>query len=186
MRIKFSGRTICVEESFVIVLFVCLLSHSARDYFTAYYICYLFIAFHELAHMTAATLFGIYVRRINIRVCGLSINLADKLDGIKAICIYCAGPLSNLLLAVIFKDISLVFEINICLALINLIPLKPLDGYNILNVMVCQNIRNVISRAAEIMLLILGITMFVKYCNISLLFLLIYIKLEKLNSAISV
>lgn len=183
MKFKLNEKTIYIEESVIIVLFVCLFSKIARDYLSNYYICYLFITFHELSHVAIAALFGSGVKKINIRVCGLSINLTNRFYGIKALLVYLAGPMSNLLLAAIFYNLPIVFEINICLALINIIPIKPLDGFNILNVFVSKKIKKIISYIAELMLLVLGIVIFIKFCNISLIFLLIYIKLEKLNTA---
>lgn len=183
MRLKLDDKVVYVEESVIIVLFVCLLSNVARSYLSNYYICYLFIIFHEFSHMAIAALFGSNVKKINIKLCGLSINLAKRFYGIKAALIYIAGPLSNLLLAFMFYNIPIVFEINICLALVNLIPIKPLDGYNILNLISNSHIEKIISYVSEMMLLIIGILLMINFCNISIIFLLIYIKLEKLYTA---
>ena len=183
MRLKLGDKIIYIEESVIIVLFVCLLSKTARAYLENYYICYLFIVFHELSHMTLAVLLGNSIKKVNIRVCGLNINLRNNLFGMKALIVYLAGPISNLILAALFYKISLVFEINICLAIINLLPIKPLDGYNILKLIAKTNITKIISIIIEIIMFLLAIIILIKYCNISLIFLLIYIKLEELNTA---
>ena len=115
MRLRLNEKVICIEESAVIVLFVCLLSKIAREYLGNYYICFLFITFHELSHITIAALFGNGVKRINIRLCGLNASLDKSFNGIKALLVYIAGPISNLILAMLFRNIKIVFEINICI-----------------------------------------------------------------------
>ena len=191
MRLRLNEKVICIEESAVIVLFVCLLSKIAREYLSNYYLCFLFITFHELSHITIAVLFGGSVKRVNIRISGLSVNILKNFSGIRAVLVYLAGPLSNIILAMLFRNIDIIFEINMCLALINLVPIKPLDGYNILNVIldiiISRKTKNmvlkIVSIIAEIMLIFLSVLLIVKYCNISLIILLLYIKIINLKSA---
>jgi len=191
MRLKVKEKIIYIEESVIIVLFVCLLSNIARKYLESYYLCYLFITFHELSHILIASLLGFNLIGIHIRISGLSANLENNYFGFKALLIYLAGPLSNILLATMFSNIKIIFEINLALALINLIPIKPLDGYNILaeileycmNKKVKKSVLKIVSIIIEICLIVISILLFVKYCNISLIILLIYIKLENLNAA---
>ena len=183
MKIKLNEKIIYIEESVVVVLFVCLLSKIAREYLANYYICFLFITFHELSHITIATLLGNNIKRINVRVCGLSVSLEKNFCGIKAILVYLVGPISNIVLAFLFKNIDIIFEINMCLALINLVPIKPLDGFNILKVLVSNKVLKVVTNISEIILTFCGIILIAKYCNISLILLLLYIKLINLNSA---
>lgn len=191
MRVKVKEKIIYIEESVVIVLFVCLFSKVAREYLESYYLCFLFIAFHELSHILVAALLGINLKGIQIRLSGLCAHLENNFSGLKAVIIYLAGPLSNILLATMFAHISIIFEINICLALINLVPIKPLDGYNALSAILYSSITKknkrrvlkTVSIIAEISLIILSILLVVKYCNISLIILLLYIKLTNVNSA---
>jgi len=183
MKLKVNEKVIYIEESVIIVLFVCLLSKIAREYLANYYLCFLFIVFHELSHITVALFFGSSVKKINIKLCGLSVNLEKKFKGRKAILVYLAGPIANIILAILFKNIKIVFEINICLALINLIPIKPLDGYNILREIFSKKFLKFVANISEIILTFLGIILIFKYCNISLIMLLLYIKLTTLNSA---
>lgn len=183
MRLRLKGNVIFIEESAIIVLFVCLLSKIAREYLSNYYLCFLFIAFHELSHIVVAALFGSSIKRINIRLSGLSVNLEKTFYGKKAVLIYIAGPLSNIILANLFRNINIIFEINVCLALINLVPIKPLDGYNILKEIVRKKTVQILANISEILLIFLGLFLTVKYCNISLIILLLYIKLINLDPA---
>lgn len=191
MRLKLKEKIVYIEESVIILLFVCLFSKIARNYLENYYICFLFIAFHEFAHVFAAAVFGYSLREIHIRISGLTARLENSIIGLKAVLVYLAGPLSNILLAMLFPNIEIIFEINVALAFINLVPIKPLDGYNILFAILGRNISkkgkrnilNIVSIIAEIILWFLSILLVVKYCNISLIILLLYIKLINLNSA---
>lgn len=183
MRIRVKDKVICIEESVIIVLFVCLFSKIAREYLESYYLCFLFITFHELSHITVAALFGSSVKKINIRLCGLSVNLEKNFFGLKAVIVYLAGPISNIILTMLFKNISIISEINMCLAVINFVPIKPLDGYNVLKEIIKKTTLKNVSNISEIILIILGTILAVKYCNISLILLLLYIKMEKLNPA---
>ena len=134
MKVKLGNKRIYIEESVIIVIFVCLFSKVARNYLEAYYLCFLFIVFHELSHVVVAALLGSNVKVINIKLLGLSVILEKTFLGLQAVLVYLAGPLSNILLAILFVDIKVIFEINTTLALVNLLPIAPLDGFNILNV----------------------------------------------------
>ena len=57
------------------------------------------------------------------------------------ILIYLAGPISNIILALVFYRIRFIFEINLSLAIINLFPIYPLDGYNVLENVFGDNIK---------------------------------------------
>jgi len=183
MKLRVNEKAIYIEEGVIIVLFVCLFSKIARAYLANYYLCFLFITFHELSHIAIAALFGSSIKRINIRLSGLSVNLEKNFQRIKALLVYFAGPISNIILAILFRNIKIVFEINICLALINLVPIKPLDGYNIFKQIIGKKALKTISKISEFILIVIGLLLIAKYCNISLIILLLYIKLENLNAA---
>lgn len=106
-------------------------------------------------------------------------------DYFKETAIFLAGPISNIIIATIFYKIKFVFEINIFLAFLNLIPIYPLDGYNALKA-ICSGIFfnkkeviNVIINKISIVFLILMsivcIIIFYKYKNISGVIYLVYI-----------
>ena len=184
MKLKLRDKYICIEEVVIITLFLCFLSNNARGFLYNYFICYLYISFHELAHILIASVFGYELKRINIRLAGMNAVFRERFLGIKGIAIYLAGPISNIILAILFRKIKIVYEINMALALINILPIGPLDGYNILNLILnifvnkekVKNIMNSIKKIVEIALIILAVFMWYKYHNFSLFLLLVYIK----------
>ena len=78
----------------------------------------------------------------------------------------------------------MVFEINIALACINMFPIKPLDGYNILTLLlkkllsnkVSKKVVNLIEKTMENLFLMLSIFVAVKKHNFSLIAIAVYIK----------
>lgn len=139
MNIKTPLLNIEIEPLFLTVIFITILSSIFRQYITSYFICYLFIFFHELSHMFVASILAKEIDKFKFSISGVSIKFKEnsyfknkKIENIKNMAIYFAGPLSNLLLAYLFKSNKMIFNINIFLALVNLLPIFPLDGYNIL------------------------------------------------------
>ncbi len=140
MSFKIKEVRIKIEWIFIIVFFINIFSITFRKYMEMYYICFFFIIFHEMAHVFVAVILGRKVSNINLSLCGISVGFKSNIDcflsNIKNktgsdIIIYSAGPIASYLLAVIFKDIRMVYEINMTFFLINLLPIYPLDGYNI-------------------------------------------------------
>lgn len=145
MKINTSLFKIEIEWLFITTLIVSIFSYKVKNYLSNYYICYIFILFHEMAHIFIGTICGAKVSKLKLSLAGVNINF-DKnvinlnISNFKKILIYLAGPISNFILAAMFRDIKMVFEINIFLGILNLIPIYPLDGYNILNIIDSNNI----------------------------------------------
>lgn len=183
MKVSIKNKKVYIDEVCILVLIICILFPRARKYFTSYYMCFLFITFHELAHMVCLSVFGIKVSGLHIRVSGLNIDIKEKIDGIKGIIIYLAGPISNFVLAYLFKNIPMIYEINMVLGSINLIPIYPLDGYNIFEIIVTKmtkkeigkKILEINTKIVLIILLTLGVMLLVRFLNPSLIILSIYI-----------
>lgn len=172
MRIKTPLFYIQVDIIIIIFLFFVLIFKSVRDVFSSYLICYLFIVFHEASHVFVASILGEVIDTFYIRLCGVSVSFKkerfttktkDKKEKkylIKQILIYVAGPISNMSLALIFNKIKLVFEINMFLGILNLIPIFPLDGYNILkNILIMRFSNNIVNKILKIINLFLLIIM---------------------------
>ena len=166
MHFKLKGIKFNVEEVFIITVIVIVLSPIARSYLENYVVCFCFIAFHECAHILVASIFNIEVSQINIKLCGVNAILCEKQSlNPKWIIIYLAGPISNIFLAVVFKDIKLVRDVNIGLSFINLFPVYPLDGYNILKIMLSyyklkKDVKRSLKIVAEKMRSIFGTAIF--------------------------
>lgn len=144
MKLKFSKVNIEFEIVFLIVFLVFIFSNTIRKILFSFYMCYLFIIFHELAHLTIALLFGKEIENFKFSLSGVCIELKKKRfdlkgnkrlkkENIEEIILYLAGPISNIILAYIFNNNKMICEINIAFAIINLLPIFPLDGYNILD-----------------------------------------------------
>lgn len=93
---------------------------------------FIFILLHELGHAITGITLGLKVKKININVFGLSIEFENygKERINNKIIIDMAGPAINIIsfiVAVIFKNEEIAY-INILLAIINLLPIYPLDG----------------------------------------------------------
>ena len=93
---------------------------------------FIFILLHELGHAITGITLGLKIKKININVLGLSIEFENygKERINNKIIIDIAGPAINIIsfiIAVIFKKEEIAY-INILLAIINLLPIYPLDG----------------------------------------------------------
>jgi stage IV sporulation protein FB len=141
MKIKTPFFIIEFEIIFLIVFFSFIFSNELKKILFSFYICYLFIIFHELSHMLIAGIFGKEVRYFKFSLAGVSISFKENknLTRYKEILIYLAGPISNLILALLFYYNRMIFEVNIGLSIVNLLPLYPLDGYNILYYILLNN-----------------------------------------------
>ena len=93
---------------------------------------FIFILLHELGHAITGIILGLKIKKININVFGLSIEFENygKERINNKIIIDMAGPAINIIsfiVAVIFKNKEIAY-INILLAIINSLPIYPLDG----------------------------------------------------------
>ena len=185
MILRLNSFFIEIENLFIIVLISFFFSDKIKLFLTSYFVCYLFIIFHELSHIIFASIFGKKIRKLKLSIAGVCVvfNNNDELKIIKKIIIYLAGPLGNIILALLFRNIDFVFEINIFLAILNLMPVYPLDGYNILNCILTS--LNKISYLKSIetfflsFLLVISIIVFFMYYNPSLIIFFMYVILIK-------
>ncbi len=106
------------------------------------------VTMHELAHALTAKHFGIRTRDITLYPFGGIAVLLDKISARQELFITIAGPLSNLLLAVLIafnsnlssyniesfltSALGELFIMNVALGIFNLIPAFPMDGGRIL------------------------------------------------------
>lgn len=186
MRIKIREFSIYIDESLFIIGLLSIIFKGIRQYFENYFVCYLFIVFHEFSHMFIASIFGVKTKKLNIRISGLSISLNEKnRQGWKWICIFLIGPISNVILANIFKNVPLVYTINLALAIINIVPIYPLDGYNVFTVILrmirlknIEKIQGIVQYIILLILGILGIYQFIFFKNPSIILMSIYIFIQ--------
>lgn len=92
------------------------------------------LAAHEAAHILSAVLLKIKFDKLKITLFGFNFDAdLENIIFIKKFLLFISGPACNLLLFLIFKntDYNRLAEINVFLAIINMIPIVPLDGGNI-------------------------------------------------------
>lgn len=151
--------------------------------------------------MFVATLCGKEIETFNIGVFGVNINFKikhynienkyefNKRNLVQNILIFIIGPISNFILALIFKDIKIIYDINMFLCILNLVPIYPLDGYNILknlllfkvNYSKTLNIINIFNYILLFILFLYSIVILIKIYNPSLILFLIYLIILKIS-----
>ena len=165
-----------IENLLIIVLISFFVSVKIKLFLTSYFVCYLFIIFHELAHILVAALFNKKILKMKLSLAGACVTLDKKrLNKSKELLIYFAGPISNFCLAVIFKNVDMVFEINTFLGILNLMPVYPLDGYNIMSLLIKSDNIYVIQTIFLYCIYIISTVIFILTKNPSLFIFSVYI-----------
>ena len=150
------------------------------------------ILLHEISHIVIAKKYKININNLRISIFGFSAQIENnKRNKTKEkILMYLAGPLSNFLLMIIFNfsnmeylEKSKIVYINLCLGIVNLLPILPLDGGNILKELLKTKYKNLkanklslfISKSCLSVLIFTYSILIIKIKNISILALIIYL-----------
>lgn len=184
---------IYIDPTLFIFILISIFSPAFFKFFELFYVCYLFIIFHECGHILVACILGKNVNKVSFYLSGCNADIDEGIYskylknrlGIKDLIIRLAGPISNIILAILLYKIPFVFEINIFLGLMNLLPIAPLDGYQSLFILLSLNKsiskRNVIKYTFYInnffilLTFILGVILLIFFYNFSLLLMTIYV-----------
>lgn len=132
-----------------------------------------FSLIHEIGHIVTALILKIKPEKIEIMPFGLSVsfykNVNDKNFNIKELFVALAGPLTSLILAIVFSKSNLRYITiqeavysNILILLFNLIPIYPLDGGRIIKYLLLKNIgmlrtENLVRKISKITIIMLTI-----------------------------
>ena len=154
----------------------------------------LFAFIHELGHMFAGIVLNLKPKTLNLMPFGVSITFEDysykKMLEMKKIVIALAGPITNIIIALVFMFLhinsnikEMIIYSNILIALFNLIPLYPLDGGRILKEMLRlndskENADRIINKTSNILIIIITaissiLILYLK--NIAILLIIIYL-----------
>lgn len=200
MGVEIKLREIILEIEYFLLITLCISGISDRvfNYLDKYYICLLFVIFHELSHVFIGSLLNKKLSKLFIGISGMTaffrydFKNKDVIYYLKEYFIFLAGPISNIVIAFCFKDIKFIYEINIFLAFLNLLPIYPLDGYNILKNMVSiifiknkQLVNSILKTISVVFLLLISIVcviIFFKFKNIFSVIFLIYVLLINLQN----
>lgn len=139
-------------------------------------------ALHEISHVIVAKIFKVKVEAIEILPIGLAckIDRYKNLSLIKKIALYISGPMINVVLAICAVLLKGRFEyinneasetfiiVNVSLACLNLLPIMPLDGGQILKALLRYQVKLlelskiciIISKTMSLIILIPGMVIF--------------------------
>ena len=104
----------------------------ALENLNLFLISYAFIILHETSHVMMANLLKVKVFEVEMLPIGMNAKYERNISIIKELLISLAGPIASLLFYQFFKS-PLLKSINLFIALLNLIPLKPFDGGRIVS-----------------------------------------------------
>ncbi|MBQ3145590.1 MAG: site-2 protease family protein [Clostridia bacterium] len=159
-----------------------------------YALIMLFAFIHELGHLLAGIFLKLKPKELSIMPFGISITFETygykKLIEIKKIIIAIAGPLTNILIAIIAAYLNIntnlkemIIYSNMLIATFNLMPLYPLDGGRILKGIIrlkkseikADDIVNKISNYIIILFTAISSIAILYLKNFAILFILIYL-----------
>lgn len=125
-----------IHYSFLFLIIVGLFASLLKELI----IFSLIILLHETSHAITALIFKKKIKRITITIIGGIIEISDNYTSfLKELIINISGILMNfiiLLLSLLIKNQyykELIFDFNLLMIIINILPIYPLDGYRILS-----------------------------------------------------
>jgi Zn-dependent protease len=143
-------------------LFLIAANTAGGDMLTLY--CLAFCIVHELSHLASMRIFSVDTSEIRlygggIKICGKGISELDKR---RQIIIYCSGCAANLILAegFYFAENMLFYAVNLCLFILNLMPVSYFDGGQVLALLLPYNHRLRAALSATSICLIAGFVLF--------------------------
>lgn len=187
-----------IDLKILILVLIFLLTSQFRIYI----LLMIFACLHELGHLIIGLILGFKPTIFEIKPIGFSVSfnnpvkdynkkiLKSNVLELKKIIIYLCGPIVNFLFAIIFLYINIeenlkieLIYINLILAIVNMIPIYPLDGGRILKSMICifYGLKKSyiyiekISNITLILLLFVSSLLILYVKNLGMLFVIVYL-----------
>jgi len=141
---------------------------------------------HELGHIIFILLFKIKIKRFTLSLYGglLELNEFDyqKITKYKQIMIYISGIIMNLLFYVIFKN-NIYGKYHLLLFVFNLLPIYPLDGYNVIKLLLFNNNyqSNTIVNNLSVIFIVILLIYSIYSCSIGLLLIVIVLIVKNIQ-----
>ena len=175
-----------IDNILLLILLITIIKKEVFIFFYYYFISYFFVIIHEYSHIIVAKIFKIKYNKVFFKIGGMCANIKkNNISNAKYIIIYLAGPLINLILYFIFKNNYYISKINFILFIINLIPIKPLDGYNILIQILNNKLVKIINISSIVILIIVNIYNILHNNNYNLIIILIYVLSLNLSNIVT-
>lgn len=148
----------------------------------------LFALIHELAHMSAGIILKLKPKTLEIQPFGVGIVFESFENTEKnKIIIALAGPLINIIIAIVFIYINIpnqstIINANAMLAIFNLLPIYPLDGGRILKSIIkinnTEQAEDIVNKTSNILMITITIAasfLILIYKNIALFIIIAYL-----------
>ncbi len=144
MKVKIGDTELCI--SFLFAAMLSVLTAFDKSYSTI--VCFFSILFHELSHVLMLCVFGVKINRIILNPFGVLIDCEDELLGKKKkIAVSAAGIVFNFSACVIFVLLYRILKkqillnsafVNFLLGALNALPVKNLDGGDIVGMILTE------------------------------------------------
>lgn len=167
-----------IEYSFLLIIaFALLLQNSVM-------LCVLlFSSLHELAHLISLVVFKGKPDELCLAFYGIGLKHSSKLSFSKELTFLLSGVAVNFLFAIL----NIQRDINYSLALINILPVYPLDGGRalklVLNKLFSLSVSDKVFKTVSVVFSFLLIFGFIYYKNFSLLLIFVYLIIFSFNNS---
>ena len=185
-------------------IFLFIIIFALTNQIEIYTLLMIFAVLHEVGHLIAGMLLGFKPKKMNIMPLGLYIQFHIPVEiynkkifksnilSLKKLIIALAGPIVNLVLAIIFLILNIntnLIYANILICIFNLIPIYPLDGGRIIKNLfkiifgnkTTLRLTNIISNVSMIIISIISSIAILYYKNIAIFFIAIYLWTVTIN-----
>lgn len=195
-----------IDLKILIFVLIFLLTNQLKIYI----LLMIFACIHELGHLIIGIILKFKLDVLEIKPIGFSVSFINPIKDynrkilksnileLKKIIIYLCGPIVNVVLVIIITYLNItetlkleLIYINLILAIVNLIPIYPLDGGRILKSTICifKGLKKSyiytekISSISMIIILFVSSLLILYIQNVGVLFIILYLTYIKMNES---